>query len=112
MRNISWVKAALKDFNGFPIGVRDIMVEALDYVADGVFPTIAKPLKGFDSGVFELALPYGGNAWRIVYALKIDDQVWVIHAFQKKSTSGVKSPKSDIELVKTRIKFLRSIANG
>ena len=112
MRNVSWVKSALKDFNDFPLSVRDTMAEALDYVADGIFPTLAKPLKGIESGVFELALPYGGNAWRLVYALKIDDHVWVIHAFQKKSTSGIKTQKSDIELIKSRIKILRRNANG
>lgn len=81
---------------------------ALEAVAEGAFPDLAKPMKGFKDGVFELALPYGGNAWRTVYALKIDDDVWVIHAFQKKSTDGIKTPKYEIELIEARLKLLRS----
>ena len=109
MRQISWIKAALKVFNDFPPSVRGEMIEALDLVADGVFPKIAKPLKGLETGVYELALPFSGNAWRVVYALKIDDRVWVIHAFQKKSTQGIKTQKHDIDLIEARISFLRRI---
>ena len=97
----------MKDFNGFPEDVRRRMLLALDAVAFGGFPDLAKPLKGFSEGVFELALPYRGNAWRTIYALKIDDDVWVIHAFQKKSSQGIKTQKQDIELLQNRLKLLK-----
>lgn len=107
MRRISWNKAALKDFSDFPEDVQRRMLLALDAVAFGGFPDLAKPLKGFSEGVFELALPYRGNAWRTIYALKIDEDVWVIHAFQKKSSQGIKTQKHDIELIQSRLKLLK-----
>ena len=50
-------------------------------------------LKGFDSGVMEIVLKHRGDAFRVVYAVQIGDDIWVVHAFQKKSTRGIKTPK-------------------
>jgi phage-related protein len=108
MRRISWIKAALKDFQDFPHDVQVRMVLALEGISEGPFPDIAKPLKGFSDGVFELAVPYRGNAWRTVYAVKIDEDIGVLHAFQKKSARGIKTQKADIDLIKSRIRALRS----
>ena len=55
----------------------------------------------------EIALPYRGNALRVIYALQLGEDVWVVHAFQKKSTQGIKTPKHEIDLVKDRIKRLK-----
>jgi phage-related protein len=66
-------------------------------------------LQGVGSGVLEIALPFKGDAFRVVYALQIGQDVWVIHAFQKKSTTGIKTPKREIELVKDRLKRLQEI---
>src|SRR5882762_4617955 len=101
---ISWIKPARKDFDAFPTGAQTDMAIALTIVAEGQFPDIAKPLKGFGSGVFELALKYRGDAFRVVYAVQIDEALWVIHAFKKKSTHGIKTPKHVIELAKERLK--------
>ncbi len=68
---------------------------------------IAKPFHGFGSGVFEIALAFRGNAFRVVYAVQLTDEIWVIHAFQKKSKHGVKTPKQEIDLVKDRLKRLK-----
>jgi phage-related protein len=56
------------------------------------------------SGVPEIALPYKGDAFRVVYAVQVAEDVWVIHAFQKKSTTGRKTPQREIDLVKERLK--------
>ena len=53
--------------------------------SEGCKHDIAKPLKGFGSGVFEVALKYRTDAYRTVYALQNGDDVWVLHAFQKKA---------------------------
>ncbi|WP_342359096.1 type II toxin-antitoxin system RelE/ParE family toxin [Terrarubrum flagellatum] len=82
---------------------------ALEIVAAGQFPDVAKPLKGFDAGVYEIAIPYRIDAYRTVYALKLDEDVWVVHAFQKKSTQGVKTPQREIDLIHTRIARIRSM---
>ena len=70
---------------------------------------IAKPLHGLGSGVFEVALRHRGDAFRVVYAVRVGDALWVIHAFQKKSTSGIKTSKADIDLVIDRLKRLKDM---
>ena len=64
---------------------------------------------GGDSGVMELALRHRGDAFRVVYALQIDNDIWVVHAFQKKSKSGIKTPKQDIDLIHERLKRLKEM---
>ena len=66
-------------------------------------------MKGFGSGVFEIALLYRGNAFRVVYAVQLEADIWVVHVFQKKSTQGIKTPKQDIDLVKDRLKRLKEM---
>lgn len=102
-RPIQWIKAARKDFEAFPQETRDSLLEALTFVAAGGFPGIARPLKGFGSGVFELALRFRTDAYRVVYAAQFQDGIWVVHAFQKKSKTGIKTPPADIELIRKRL---------
>jgi phage-related protein len=75
--------------------------------AEGGKADIAKPMKGFGSGVFEVALKYRGDAFRTVYAVQIGDDLWVLHAFQKKSKTGIKTPKHEIDLIHDRLKRLK-----
>ncbi len=106
-RPVSWLKAARKDFEQFPQGAQVEMARALTAVAEGGFPDIAKPLKGFGSGIYELALKYRSDAYRVVYAVQVSDNIWILHAFQKKSKSGIKTPKAEIDLVTERLKRLK-----
>jgi phage-related protein len=75
------------------------------YVVNMTTKDIAKPLKGFGAGVLELALRFHGDAYRVVYALRLGggDAVWVVHAFQKKSKTGIKTPKAEIDLIHERL---------
>jgi len=57
--------------------------------------------------VFEIALGFRGVAFRVVYAVQVANEIWVIHAFQKKSKQGIKTPKHEIDLVKDRLKRLK-----
>jgi len=50
-----------------------------------------------------------GNAFRVVYVVQIGDALWVVHAFQKKSTRGIKTPKHEIDLIADRIKRLKQM---
>lgn len=106
-RPISWIKSALKIFKSFPEKVQLEAETALGIAAEGRKADIVKPLKGFDDGVFEVVLKHRGDAYRVVYAVKIDDDVWVLHAFQKKSKTGIKTPTHEIDLVRERIKRLK-----
>ena len=66
-------------------------------------------MKGLGSSVFEIALPFRGNAFRLVYAVQLGDDLWVVHAFQKKSTHGIKTPRHELDLIKDRLKRLKEI---
>ena len=72
-RPISWVSAARKEFESFPKGSQSICLAALTIAAEGGKADIAKPLKGLGSGVMEIALPYRGNAFRVVYAVQLGE---------------------------------------
>lgn len=64
-------------------------------------------MRGLGSGVYEIALPFRGDAFRVVYAVHFGEDLWVLHAFQKKSTQGIKTPHREIELVRERLKRLK-----
>src|SRR5467141_2938295 len=103
-RPVSWIRAALKEFETFPEGARSSCLAALTIAAEGGKADIAKPMHGLGSGVFEIALAFRGDAFRVVYAVQLANESWVIHAFQKKSTQGIKTHQREIDLVKDRLK--------
>jgi phage-related protein len=109
MRRVSWIKPAYKEFSSFPQAVQEQVKFALSVAAAGEMADIAKPMKGFDAGVFEIAIAYRSDAFRAVYAVKIGEDIWVVHAFQKKSTRGIKTPQHEIEVIRERLKRLREM---
>jgi len=113
-RRISWIKAPLVDFQEFPAAVQEQMTTALRIAARGEKADKAKPRKGMGTGVFEIALAYRGSAYRTVYAVQVGEEIWVVHAFQKKSTQGIKTPTREIDLIRAwrgtaRVKLARSL---
>jgi phage-related protein len=106
-RPISWVKAARKEFEKFPLQAQSVCLNALTIAAEGGKADIVKPLLGLGSAVFEIALPYRGDAFRVVYAVQLGNDIWVVHAFQKKSTQGIKTPKHEIDLIQDRLTRLK-----
>ena len=105
-RPVSWVKHALKQFQSFPADVQGDILSALTIAAEGGKSDSSKPLKGFEGGVFEIALKHRGNAFRVVY-VRIATDIWVIHAFVKKSKTGIKTPQPEIELIHERLRRLK-----
>lgn len=108
-RPISWLTPARKAFDHFPEGARETMIDALSVAAEGGKAEITKPMKGMGSGVFEIALPFRSDTFRVVYAVQLGDDIWVVHAFQKKSTQGIKTPKREIDLINDRLKRLKEM---
>lgn len=96
-RPISRLRGARKDFEDCPLAAQIEMARALTILAEGRMPDIAKPLTGFGSGVMALALKHRGDAF------------WVVNAFQKKSKSGIKMPKHDIDLIGERPRRLKEM---
>lgn len=107
MRTVNWNKAALKEFRTFPESAQDRIRAALQIAAAGGMADIAKPMKGLGSGVFEVALRFRSDAYRVVYAIQIGDAIWVVHAFRKKSTKGIATAKRDIDIVRSRMRQLK-----
>jgi phage-related protein len=106
-RPIHWIKAAVKDFEEFPDAAQLTCLRALTVAAEGGMSDIAKPFRGIGPGIFEIALAYRGEAYRVIYVVQIADALWVVHAFQKKSHKGIKTPQHEIDLIGNRIKRLR-----
>jgi phage-related protein len=102
---VLWVASSRKDLRRFPRGVRQTVGQALfDAQTGGKHPG-AKPLKGFHgAGVLEVVEDDNGNTYRAVYTVKFAGVVYVLHAFQKKSKSGSKTPPAEIEKVRARLK--------
>lgn len=108
-RPISWVKAALKAFESFPTEVQDEVLAALTIAADGGYPSNVKPMKGLGTGIYEVALRHRTDAYRAIYTIQFEESLWVIHAFQKKSKSGIKTPKQEIDLIVERVRRLKEM---
>jgi len=88
----------------FPKAVREEIGFALYQAQTGGKHEWAKPLKGFGPGVLEVVSDYRSDAFRAVYTVKLAGKVYVLHAFQKKSKRGIATPKSELDLVKQRLK--------
>jgi phage-related protein len=108
-RSISWVKAARKEFDAFPADVQLEALRSLTIAAEGQKADNAKPLAGLGSGILEVVLRHRTDAFRVVYATQIGDELWVVLAFQKKSKSGIKTPQHEIDLIRFRIKRLKEL---
>lgn len=87
--------------------MQDDILDALSTAAKGRKAGTSKPMTGLGSGVFEIAIAYKTDAYRTIYALKLEQDIWVIHAFQKKGKKGIKTPKQEIDLIIKRIKVLK-----
>jgi phage-related protein len=94
-----------KDLQAMPDEVQDTFGYALYLAQTGGKHVQAKPLKGFGSaGVLEVVDSEAGSTYRAVYTVKIAGAVYVLHCFQKKATSGIATPKPDMDLVRDRLK--------
>ncbi len=103
-----WCGGSKADFRAFPPGVQREMGYALFLAQMSArHPIMAKTLKGFGGGtVIELMESHQGNAYRAVYTVRYADAVYVLHAFQKKSKSGIATPKTEMALIQKRLKDL------
>ena len=99
-----WVASAKKDYQAFPEEVQDDMGYALGLAQFGGKHPKAKPWKGEGPGVFEIIEDYRGDTYRAVYTVRFAEVVYVLHAFQKKSKSGIKTPQEDVNLIAERLK--------
>jgi len=89
----------------FPDEVKRVVGFALYLAQQGAKHEDAKPLKGFGgTGVLEIVETHERNAYRAVYTVRFREAIYVLDAFQKKSKKGIKTPKSDVDRVRSRLK--------
>jgi len=101
---LHWVGSSKRDFLAFPDQVKDDLGNALGIAQFGGTAPSAKPWKGLGAGVLELVESREGQAYRAVYTVRFAGAVYVLHAFQKKSPSGVRTARRDVVLVAERLK--------
>jgi phage-related protein len=101
---VIWLGDSLRVLRSFPAVVQDEMGYAIYLAQRGEKHVSAKPLKGLGSGVLEVVSDHRGDAFRSVCTVRLAERVFVLHAFQKKSRSGIATPKADIELIRQRLK--------
>ena len=105
MKDLQWLVSSKKDLMKFPSQVIHEMGYALYLAQMGKTSPYVKKFKGFGANNFEIVCRYDTDAYRLIYALK-ENTVFVIHAFQKKSNKGIKTPKQEIEIIRQRLKQL------
>jgi phage-related protein len=111
VRPVVWLGDSKRNLRGFPDGAQKLLGDELQLIQFGGIPRDAKPFKGVGSGVLEIALRYASEAYRVVLALQVGRQIYILHAFQKKSKKGVETPKRDVELVKRRYAEAKALAH-
>lgn len=104
--------SSLEDLKVFPKKVKNEIGFALHIVQEGKTPYIVKPLTGIGSGVMEIVSDFNRNTSRAVYIAKLEDYIYVLHAFQKKSKKGIQTPKYEIDLIRRRLFEAKQIAEA
>jgi len=110
LRPLVWLGDSKKSVQAFPSGARKMIGDELQLIQFGGMPKDAKPFKGVGSGVVEIALRHDANAYRAVLAVQLGGRIYVLHAFQKKAKSGIKTPQGDIDLIKRRYRDAKELA--
>jgi phage-related protein len=100
---LTGVGSSKKDFLALPEPVKHEMGNALGLAQFGGKHPRAKPWRGQGPGVFEVVEDHRGDTFRAIYAVRFPDVVYVLHAFQKKSPTGLRTGRTDIELVRRRL---------
>lgn len=111
LKRLIWVGSSKKDLIVFPDEVRSSVGYGLYLAQIGQRAIHSKILKGFGgAGVIEIIESDESGTFRVVYTVKISNFIFVLHAFQKKSKQGIKTPMQEIDLIKKRLKDAQEIS--
>lgn len=101
---LHWIGSSLEDLKDFPEQIKDKVGYALHEAQMGDKNHLTKPLKGFSgASVLEIVSNYDGDTYRAVYTVRFKDIIYVLHTFQKKSKTGISTPKKDMDLIASRL---------
>ena len=106
-RPLFWIGSSKRDLLAFPEAVKDDIGTALSVAQFGGKHPNAKPWKGEGAGIFEVVDDHRGDTYRAVYTVRFQGAVYVLHAFQKKSPSGVKTAQTDVKTINQRLKLAK-----
>jgi phage-related protein len=105
IKPVAWIGSSKADLSAFPEEVKDSLGFALYVAQQGGKHRDAKPLRGFGgAGILEIVDDFDGDTYRAVYTVRFAGRVYVLHIFQKKSKTGIKTPKAEINLIQSRLK--------
>ena len=104
---LHWVGSSKKDLLNFPEEVVDDVGYSLGVVQQGGMPPSAKHWKGEGAGVLEIVEDHRGDTFRVVYTVSFEQAIYVLHSFQKKSPSGIKTASTDVDLIHERLKLAK-----
>jgi len=108
---LEWIANSYKDLMALPPDVRRRFGFALSLAQMGDQDDAAKVLKGFDgAGVLQVVEDDAGGTYRAVYTIKFVEAVFVLHCFQKKSKTGIATPKADMDIIRARLKVAETMA--
>ena len=105
---LHWVGPSKRDLLAFPAAVIDDVGYALGVMQLGGTPPSAKAWRGEGSGVFEVVEDFRGDTFRAVYTVRLKKAIYVLHCFQKKSPSGKRTARSDIALIRDRLRLAKN----
>ncbi|HZR64787.1 MAG TPA: type II toxin-antitoxin system RelE/ParE family toxin [Terriglobales bacterium] len=105
IKPVVWIGSTRADLSSFPEDVKDAIGYALYIAQRGGKHAAAKPLRGFGgAGILEIVEDHAGDTYRTVYTVRLAGRIYVLHVFQKKSKTRAKTPKPEIELIRSRLK--------
>ena len=111
LRPIIWLGNSRRNILAFPEPARKRIGDELQLIQFGGMPRSAKPFKGVGPGVIEIAVRHDRDAYRCVQAVRLGGAIYVLHAFQKKSRTGIATPREDVDLIRQRYKEAKVLAN-
>lgn len=109
VRPVIWIASSRDDLSALPREVKGSFGSRLYELQQGKTPLDIKPLSQFGPGVYELRESFDRNAYRMMYVVNLKKAIYVLHAFMKKSKSGIGLPKPDADLIALRVRRAREL---
>jgi phage-related protein len=107
------LSAARDELLRFPLQMRRDAAFALRVAEEGAKHPAAKPMKGFGgASVMETVLDDDGSTYRVIYTVRFADVTVLLHAFQKKSKTGIETPRQNIKTIEARLKTAEELFGG
>jgi phage-related protein len=110
VKDIEWIGSSKEDLLELRETVRNEVGHALYLVQIGRKPDNAIPMKGFGgASVLEIREELDTNTFRVIYTVRFEEAIYVLHSFQKKSTIGIKTPQRDLNIIDQRLKIAEEL---